>query len=253
LLESAKQLQEVVIKIQKHRFSGQSSLFEKLSKAALWILNLMDEKNTEKMRSDIEIAASMIYIGKLFLPDKSINDPVMIGGFAKNETMEQVPKFARELLLDVKGFEGVSDILSHIYENYDGSGIPDKIQSWEIPVGSRILRVILDFEEQREISKKPPLKIMENLDHESKRLYDFRCVTLLDQYLAASGTDRSAEERPLDPESLKSGNIISRSIITQSGIKLVSAGTVLKEDVVQKIISITALDPVVGYIWVKTR
>jgi hypothetical protein len=52
---------------------------------------------------------------------------------------------------------------------------------------------------------------------------------------------------------LKTGNIISRSIITQSGIKLVSAGTVLKEDVVQKIKSITATDPVVGYIWVKTR
>jgi response regulator RpfG family c-di-GMP phosphodiesterase len=253
LQQSAKQMQEVVMKIQKHRFSDNNDMFDRIIKAADWIYKMMDENASEASERDIETAASMIHIGKLFLPDKSINDPVMINGFAKNETMEQVPKFASELISGIKGFDEVAIILYHLYENYDGSGIPDKIQGWEIPLGSRILRVVLDFEELLISSKKPISKVMEMLDHESKRIYDFRGVTLMDQYLAASGREKISEERPMEANYLKPGNIISRSIITSSGIKLISAGTILQEDKIEKIRNIIDTDPVIGSIWIKIR
>jgi len=251
--ETTKQLRDIVITIQKHRFKGKENFFDAIGKAALWIANTLEDDTSEEFINDLETAASMLYIGKLFLPDKNIDDPVMVGGFSKNETMEKVPKFTRELIEGVKGLENVAKILIHLYENYDGSGIPDKLKGWEIPLGARILRAVADFEEQMAIGKKPMFKILEEMDLESKRIYDYRVVTLLDQYLAASKRDRSLEEKPIDAENLRPGNIISRSIITRSGLKLVSPGTILKDEKIQKIQSITAADPVIGYIWIKAR
>lgn len=251
--ETTKQLRDIVIKIQKYRFKGKENFFEVVSKAALWIAKMIDEDLSEEFLSDLETAASMLYIGKLFLPDKNIEDPVMVGGFSKNETMEKVPSFTRELIEGVKGMENIAKILVHIYENYDGSGIPDKLKGWEIPLGSRILRAVADFEEQMAIGKKPMMKILEEMDLESKRIYDYRVVTLLDQYLAASKRDRSVDERPIEAQNLRPGNIISRSLVTRSGLKLVSPGTILKEDNISKIQAITATDPVIGYIWIRTR
>lgn len=253
LYKNTKQFKEMLFKIQKLRFSYKDEFYDNLAKAAQWILFELDENTEENIANDIGDAASLIHIGKLFLNDKMINNTVMSGGFARNEIMERVPKFAGELISDLKALDNVREILLHLYENYDGSGIPDKIQGWEIPLGSRILRVVLDFEDLLASAKKPMSKIIEMLDHESKRIYDFRCVTLLDQYLAASKRDKTISEIEIEPLHLKPGQTISRNIVTESGLKLISAGTLLRTEQIEKIQSIVAADPVIGSIWIHIK
>ncbi len=253
LYKNTKQFKEMLTKIQTLRLPFKEKFYDNIAKAAQWILFELDENTEENTANDLGDAAFLIHIGKLFLNDKMINNTVMSGGYARNEIMERVPKFAAELLSDLKALNNVKEILYHLYENYDGSGIPDKIQGWEIPLGSRILRVVLDFEDLLASAKKPMNKIIEMLDHESKRVYDFRCVTLLDQYLAASKRDSSINEIEIEHKYLKPGQMISRNIVTESGLKLISAGTTLKGDQIEKIQGIVAADPVIGSIWIHIK
>ena len=50
-----------------------------------------------------------------------------------------------EILEDMEQLKDASILIKHQYERYDGSGLPDKLEGEEIPLGSRILAVIRDF------------------------------------------------------------------------------------------------------------
>jgi hypothetical protein len=118
-------------------------------------------------------------------------------------------------------------------------------------MGARILRVVMDYYELVNVLKQPP-KAIETLEHEVKRLYDFRVVTMMDQYLGATGGATGlGKERMIDRKELEKGMCISRHVYLTSGIKIVAAGTVLDDDNVEQIRTITREDPVIGSLWIK--
>jgi len=75
------------------------------------------------------------------LPDRLFELPVYSEGNVSDPLMYQIPIVARNIISGIPRLEKVGDILYHIYENMDGTGFPDKLQSWQIPLESRILRV----------------------------------------------------------------------------------------------------------------
>lgn len=58
-------------------------------------------------------------------------------------------------------------------------------------------------------------------------------------------------ERPIEVEELGNGLILARNIITESGMKIAVAGTLLTIESVEKIQTIVKTDPVIGKIYVK--
>ena len=203
------------------------------------------------MPETLQNAARLAYAGKLFLPEKNINDPVMINGQPKGEVMEKVPGYALEMLSNYRYLKEAANILYHIYENFDGSGIPKKIKSWQIPLGSRIIRAVLDYEEIQIKQKLTPGKAMEALEHESKRIYDYRIVAMLDQYNAVHSIGGIGREKRIEKKELEPRMIISRSIITQAGMKVVAAGTQLTEEKIVTLRKMTKSDPIIGNIYIR--
>ncbi|MFW6232417.1 MAG: hypothetical protein ACOC4D_00090, partial [Bacteroidota bacterium] len=61
---------------------------------------------------------------------------------------------------------------------------------------------------------------------------------------------RHGREYPVLKKELEVGMTISRNIITHSGLKIISSGTILNEERIEKIRSITKSDPVIGKIYV---
>lgn len=250
LTDNSFKLKDLIVNIQHNRIIDSEKILKPVLESGLWLLNVLD--TSSKINRDSFIAAAeMAYIGKLYLPDRNLNEPVMINGQPKGEVMEQVPVHAFNLLNNFRVFKESALILYHLYENFDGSGIPKKIKGWQIPLGSRILRVTLDFEEMQVKQKMSVGKAMDALDHESKRVYDFNIVAFLDQYNAINGIGSSYKEKRIEKKELEPRMMVSRNIITEAGMKVVAAGTQLTEEKIETLRKMTKSDPIIGNIYIR--
>lgn len=249
-----KQIQDtkqLAIRFITARMPSIGELLKRVATGSTWIAKLTGNFDEDELQ-EIEFASHLVYIGKLCLPDDLIEKPVLTDGSPTNPLMCQVPVKSKEILNGIGTLENVAKIVFHIWENFDGSGIPHKLQSWQIPPQSRIIRVVLDFEELRFFYKMTADDALEKLKQNSRRLYDPKVVLFLEQFLLEyRELAGSINEKPLQLQELKEGLVVARDIYTYSGLKLVPAGMVLNEKVIKSLISHNTTDPILGYVWVK--
>ena len=117
-----------------------------ISDAAVWIGRKLGEVSDEDLLV-LEQSSNLCFVGRMILPDALVNTPILKDGAPNNPLLMQVPIVAQKIFDKSKNFEKVGLVLRHIYENYDGSGFPDRAQHWQIPLMSRIIRVVVDFYE----------------------------------------------------------------------------------------------------------
>ncbi|NLO19318.1 MAG: response regulator [Ignavibacteria bacterium] len=252
LEQDIKDMAMLAVKFLQARLPASADMLKEVAKASVWIAKQIGGFDREQLQ-DIEIAAYLSQSGKVFLPDELVKSPVMIAGRPTNKIMFNVPVSARDIVSSVARFADVGKILYHVYENFDGSGFPDRLQSWQIPMSSRIIRVALDFEEIKQRTlKKTDDEILAMISSEANRLYDKRIVILLEQFFATiESKGEGSKEKAIQIYELEAGMVLSRDLITNSGIKLIPSGMVLKEDTIKKIFSHHTNDPIVGCIFIK--
>lgn len=258
LLEISKQLEQdfeemvqLTVGFLQSRFAQTIPMLGRVTKAVQWIAKQFTEF-TEKECKELEYASQLCYVGKLFLPDSLMYYPISIDGKPSHELMNQVPHSAKMILSAVKRFENIGDILHKMHENFDGSGFPDRLQSWQIPMSARILRVVLDFEELRDRTRRTPQDAFTHIQQGAKRLYDNRVVLLLGEYISRnSGTLTQSTSRPIQLQDLVGGMVLARDIYTNSGMKLLPAEATLSDNSISKILSHASTDPIIGNIYVK--
>jgi response regulator RpfG family c-di-GMP phosphodiesterase len=238
------------VKFIQARIPASTEMLKRVADAAYWIAHQFGGFETDQLQ-DLRTASFLCYIGKICLPDDLLHVPLMIDGRPSNKLMFQVPVTAKEIVSSVPHFKDVANILYHIYENFDGSGFPERLQSWQIPLASRIIRVALDYGELNTQNMKSQDSI-ERIKQSANRLYDPKITTLMDQFLATSGTvERTTNERPVQLHELEEGMVLSRDIVTSNGLKLIPAGSVLQEHLIKRIFSHNSTDPILGQIFVK--
>lgn len=220
-----------------------------VAEAALWITNKLN--NFELDEQDLLMkSANLIYLGHIGLPPNLVNSVITKDGFLADQKMEPVSSFPIELFKNIPSMQEIGNVLSHIYENVDGSGFPNKLKAWEIPRSSRILRVIKDYEHFSLDLNENQAKAIEHLMDFSKRLYDFDIIALLDQYFAKHDPSSTSVENRMDLSELREGMVVSRNIITATGLLLVPKKTMLSKDTVMKIWEITKSDAIIGDFYV---
>lgn len=251
LEQDIKDMAMLAVKFLQARLPASVDMLKEVAKASVWIAKQIGGFDREQLQ-DIEIAAYLSQSGKVFLPDELVKSPVMISGRPTNKIMFNVPVSARDIVSSVARFADVGKTLYHVYENFDGSGFPDRLQSWQIPMSSRIIRVALDFEEIKQRTlKKTDKEILAMISSEANRLYDKRIVILLEQFFATIESKvEGSKEKAIQIYELEAGMVLSRDLITNSGIKLIPSGMVLKEDTIKKIFSHHTNDPIVGCIFI---
>jgi response regulator RpfG family c-di-GMP phosphodiesterase len=242
---------KLAVKFLQARIPASEDMLNSISKASVWIAQQFGDFEKEQIR-DIEIAANLCYTGKIFLPDHLLNTPIMEQGRPTNSLMFQVPNSAREIVSSVPRFKDVGNILYHLFENYDGSGFPGRLKKWQIPLPSRIIRVPLDYEEYRQKSKKKKEDVLEFISGGVNRLYDKRVVALFEQYVKTEiAIESGMVDRAINLSELTEGMILTRDIITNSGMKIMGAGTVLDDRYIKRIFAHNTTDPILGHIFVK--
>lgn len=92
------------------------------------------------------------------------------------------------------------DILSHLYERYDGQGFPDRLAGKDIPLGARIVALVETYADLTVNPKNPyrrtltPREALDVLRQLASQLFDPALVDLLRQVVV--GTETAAEGGP---------------------------------------------------------
>jgi len=89
------------------------------------------------------------------------------------------------------------------------------------------------------------------LASQSQQMYDHRVVILLGNYLKISDKNFSSQFIPVKLSDLKDGMLLGKEIITDKGMKLLNAGVRLTRGTIDKIITHSSADPIIGNIFVE--
>ncbi len=246
---------KLAVKFLEARIPASIDMLRRVSQSSVWILRNISDSDDDKLEDrlrDIEIASFLCQAGRIFLPDSMLKMPVLIDGAPSDPLMCQVPQSGKEIIQSISRFEHVAKIIGYIYENFDGSGIPERLKSWQIPMEARIIRAALDFEELRTLRNKTSKDAVEIIKRESQRLYDHRVVILLEQYLKSHDRELyNPDEIAVQLAELEDGMIIARDVYTNKGLKLIPQGASLTVKTIERLIAHNSTDPILGNVYVK--
>jgi response regulator RpfG family c-di-GMP phosphodiesterase len=187
---------------------------------------------------DLELAAMLSPIGWVTVPG-SLRQKARSGhGLSgpEKDILGRVPRVAFDLLSNIPRLESVARIILYQGKNYDGSGTPaDGVAGDALPVGSRILHVLLDLMEH-ERTGLPKHKALERMKGEAGSRYDPRVIAAVaagfDIHLPADA--EGSEVLSLSFNELRVRDVLKSDLLTMEGTLIVSAGTEISPMLLQK-------------------
>ncbi|GAB6164502.1 response regulator [Thermostilla marina] len=173
----------------------------------------------------VEIAAMLSQIGCVAVP-AHILEKVYNGEELKpqeREIYESHPKLARELLAKIPRLDRVAEIVGYQEKHYDGSGFPeDFVAGDQIPLGSRILKLALDWDTLCNVGLNPEIALAEINDRDG--WYDPKVVEAFRRTLNIEEVHVVRQVKIAD---LKDGTVLADDVVSVQGTLLCSKGQVV--------------------------
>lgn len=211
---SIKMLTDVLAMVQPTAF-GRASRVQRL------VRQLCDGLNAPHAWQ-IAIAAMLSQVGCVAIPEETLNK-VYAGrelSEAESEAFRAHPKAGQDLIANIPRLEEVAEIVGYQEKLYDGRGFPADYRSGKkIPLGSRILKVALDWDALISDGLNHEIALSEILDR--KGWYDPAVVRAL-----AGVLDIAAAHviRKVKLSDLTDGMIVARDIRSTKGTLLCARG-----------------------------
>ena len=202
---------------------------------------------------NIEIAAILHDIGMIGIPGYILDTPFTDLKNAEREIFIQHPVIGEATLSSMKKFERAASIIRSHHENYNGSGFPDHLKEDKIPIESRVISVGDAYDEVRKLGifkvkhkfQDPNYFIRNN----SGKRFDPEIVDVFFEVLNELKI-KAYSEKEIPVSMLREGMVISRDIVTTSGIFIVAKDTILKGAHIEKIKIYKKLSPLKEKIYV---
>lgn len=191
---------------------------------------------------DIAIAAALYNIGKLTWDDTLITTPVEKLDKQQRDRYCDYPNVGESVLMALEPAQEAARFIRHHQERWDGAGFPDGLSRHDIPLGSRILKLAVDFVEMQMgmilHRKLTPEEVVQVMPKYAGRLYDPElCARFVELAVVLEGESDYAEGKVLvvNTVGLEPGMVIMRDLHSSRGTLLLKAGTVLTEKLVDKL------------------
>lgn len=217
-------------------------------------LHGLDEGSTR----DLTMAAALYNIGKLSWTDSMMTAPADLLHHNDQERYRGYPKQSESLLMTLDPMKDAARLILHHQERWDGTGFPDRLKGEAIPLGSRWLKLAVDFIElQRGLILERQMNSDEALVYIRQyagRLYDPDLVEDFIQVCAAYQSDVSLADptvKVLTTRDLATGMILARNLNADNGMLLLNAGKVLSGPLVEKLIAFEAMEGAKYSVFVK--
>ncbi|HEB55987.1 MAG TPA: response regulator [Gammaproteobacteria bacterium] len=195
--------------------------------------------DSEAVRN-LHYAALLRNIGKISLSDQLVRKSFSTMNDSESRVFIQHPVVGAGVLMALEPLQGAADLIHHQHENFDGSGFPDGLKGDAILLGARILKVAGDYHDlQYGLLLSAHLKPSQARDYllqQRGRRYDPDVVALLQKVLGrqAESQDKIAE-RSVKSNGLQSGMVLSRDLMLNDEILLLSRGHQLSEAIIERI------------------
>ncbi len=154
---------------------------------------------------------------------------------------------ARAILDSIPGFERAAELLAGQCENWDGTGMPGHLQQGQIPLRSRILRVVLDYIAALEDPKAAladSSSVIDGMTERAGTWYDPMVMVHLRALANGHSGDDWHRTRVMVPaEDLRVGMVLAEDLYTDTGIKLLSQGTMISSATLETILRRHRADP----------
>lgn len=98
-----------------------------------------------KDTQDIIFAGLLFQLGRLTLPERMNERPFYKLNSKERERVLSHPEEGAMLIGEIGALKDVATIIRHQNEKFDGSGLPDHLVGDAIPIGSRILTLVRDY------------------------------------------------------------------------------------------------------------
>lgn len=196
-----------------------------------------------KLVQDIFVAGLLHEIGKVGFADELLNTPVAMMKPEQLDSYRKHTEQAEQLLLPLSDLREASDIITAQFERFDGTGFPQRLADQSIPIGARILTLASDFDNMQtgtlthhQLSA-DEAKII--VVHSSGKRYDPQVVDAFMALFADASLEVVKKTRygeiAVNICNLKAGMVLSRDLLSQSGMLMLSGGHVLDERLIRKL------------------
>lgn len=198
------------------------------------------EKN---LAQEIFVAALLHEIGKVGFSDELLQTPVASMTPAQLDAYRKHTVQAEQLLMPLPDLRSATEIICAQFERFDGTGFPAKLSGEVIPIGARILALASDFD-SLQIGTLAPRRITPDeakiiIVHSSGKRYDPDVVAAFLDLLGGSDKADASKERLQELQVVSGdmlpGMVLSRDLVTPSGLLMLSADHALDDRLIEKI------------------
>ncbi len=206
---------------------------------------LSEQHGCDKLLSYQVYVAGLLYeTGKLYLSQHLLRKPYDELTAPEKSQFDSFYQTGAELLAPVEELAYVVEIIKHIPEFYNGSGMPDKLAGEDIPFASRVLAIVSGFDNlligrlnSKKLSVAQAIKKFTPL---SDSLFDGKILEDFFNMLSALPCNTEDPlEFPIDLHQLKVGWTLAQHLINSSGNLLLSKGTVIEDTHIERLKELT--------------
>lgn len=193
----------------------------------------------------IYIAGLLYEAGKLALPQELLRQPYSELSHQEQSVFDRFYQSGADLLSEVDELSLVVEIIKHIPERYNDSGLPEHFAGEDIPLGSRILAVVTSFDNliigRQTATIISVAEAKQRLESLAGSRFDPKLVpfylNMLSEFPKANKDDML--EFPVDLMQLREGFKLSQDVINRSSQVLLTKGTVIEQSHIDKLIEIS--------------
>ncbi|WP_372982800.1 HD domain-containing phosphohydrolase [Marinobacter sediminum] len=199
---------------------------------------------------NLAMAAALYNLGKLTWPDELFNTPSELLKKDQRLEFQKYPVTGEQLLMPLDQLKETATIIRHHQERWNGQGQPDELEANQIPFGSRLLKIAVDYTElqaglvlSRKVSRNEAIQLIAKY---RGRLYD---PNLADQFLTML-TDVAPDIEPADDSvqeidvlRLEPGMVLARNLYSGSGMLLLKEGKSLTGTLIDKLTAFERAEP----------
>ena len=194
-----------------------------------------------------DAAAMLCLMGYIMLPDGIISRVERGRALSPEDTAiyQQHAEVAAKLVSHIPRMGGVARNIAYQEKNFDGSGFPaDAVQGKEIPLGARILRVVLEFDRLTAAGQTKPEAYL--AIKQAQGLYDPDVVLALGEAL---GDERTYVIQQVSLRGLRERMILAEDMYVSRGgqlVKVLPKGYELSGVALEHIFKLARYDAVTG-------
>lgn len=170
---------------------------------------------------EVELAAMLSQIGCITIPEEIMEKKIRGMELSEDENKMFLthPLIGSQLLSNIPRLEEIAEAIKYHLKRFDGGGLPaDEPKNTDLPLVSRILKVVLDFDTLRAEGN----SVVDSLEIMSRRLgwYDPNVLAALRKEIMDSGVIKTISLTEIMP-----GMVLVDDLKENSGLVLVKKGS----------------------------